>query len=589
MATSSSGHVLAAGGESWKAFDRQVSLADRSCRTEKYPPWDSRCTFYQLRKECQDFRASLPRQHALTTQNTQAHISLKTSTPYTLVHTVFLLAQIMLHREYVPFLPIRSSKPEGPLDPPTFPADKYDVPPGFWRDSARECFKSARDVMDLVRSCQEWNALVETPIIGFAIYTVAFVGVYCINFPWMDPDGYMCTKPTADAHTKGDFVKPGASKGFEAARKALEMIGQMRPRLHMADGWFKTINRIHKYMRKMKSDYRKNTAPNDPSTSESDNSPLSTRHLSLREGGLGGGLEEWKLLERTLKDFGNLEDQDIEMVDGEERLVSRPLDAVYDDSNSGTTVKSEEVDPRGGPAAEHSRPEIGPWNAINAAPGASHRHEETATPHSSQFRTYDSYQRVQQSYQPPQQTSQQQQHQQQPGYAQQINSFRPVYSPHDAPGPGAPPSLTSPASHSATTPSEPSPGFQRQAQQQQQQGYPAWPQSHNPQYQMQPPQSSSYMNGILNPPHDSTPMQAAQAYSTPSHHQQGPAQMQVPQPQPWNPMEKEAWLDSLDTRLGGDDVAAFVDGGDITEWATMSANRGYGGGWLSAVWGGAGQ
>jgi hypothetical protein len=51
-------------------------------------------------------------------------------------------------------------------------------------------------------------------------------------------------------------------------------------------------------------------------------------------------------------------------------------------------------------------------------------------------------------------------------------------------------------------------------------------------------------------------------------------------------MEKEAWLDSIDTRLGGDDFAAFVDGNELAEWASMSANRGYGGGWLSTVWGG---
>jgi hypothetical protein len=91
----------------------------------------------------------------------------------------------MLHREYVPFIPLRCKKPEGPLDPPLFPPAKYDVPPGYWEDSARQCFKAARDLVDLARTCQEWNVLVQTPIVGFAIYTVAFVGVYCINFPWM--------------------------------------------------------------------------------------------------------------------------------------------------------------------------------------------------------------------------------------------------------------------------------------------------------------------------------------------------------------------------------------------------------------------
>lgn len=56
--------------------------------------------------------------------------------------------------------------------------------------------------------------------------------------------------------------------------------------------------------------------------------------------------------------------------------------------------------------------------------------------------------------------------------------------------------------------------------------------------------------------------------------------------QSWDPMTKEAWLNSIDTRLGGDDVAAFVDGGELADWANLAAAQGFGGGWLSTVWGG---
>ena len=84
----------------------------------------------------------------------------------------------MLHREYVPFIPLRCPKPQGPLDPPLFPSDEYQIPPGFWDESARECFKAAGDLIGLLRTCEEWQVLVETPIVGFATYTVAFVGMY---------------------------------------------------------------------------------------------------------------------------------------------------------------------------------------------------------------------------------------------------------------------------------------------------------------------------------------------------------------------------------------------------------------------------
>lgn len=524
----------------------------------------------------------------------------------------------MLHREYVPFIPIRCSKPEGPVDAPLFPPDKYTVPPGFWGESARECFSSARNIIDLVRTCQEWSALVETPIVGFAIYTVAFNGVYCINFPWMDPDGYMSTGASSPTHP--NVSKPGESKGFEAARKALEMIGSMRPKLHMADGWFKTINRMHRYFRRLKSDYRKSSQAME-SSSEGD-SPVSTRHLSLREGGSGGGLDEFRLLERTLQEFGNLEDEDVEMADYQQN-DSKPLDGVYDDSSAASEVKSE------GPAerpngVEPPKTEAGAWSAINSGPGAAppSRQPSISTP-VSQFRSYESYPQQHQHQHPtPPQT-----HPPQPahphGYNNPINNFRPAYSETAA---GARSSLTSPASHSAagTTPShshsQPSPPFERQSSHMSHHQPAVHPQNHhqpsnyqswqppNPAYPMQPPPPNPYTNGISHhqphnhhhaPQHHSNSMQPTplqSAYSSPGHaagHQpqqplhHGPP-MSEPQQQSWAPMTKEAWLNSIDTRLGGDDVAAFVDGGEMHEWASMAASQGFGGGWLSTVWGGRG-
>jgi hypothetical protein len=353
--------------------------------------------------------------------------------------------------------------------------------------------------MDLVRTCQEWSALVETPIVGFAIYTVAFNGVYCLNFPWMDPEGYMCTRSASSAPPSNS--KPG---GFEAARKALEMIGSMRPKLHMAGGWFKTITRMHKYFRRLKSDYRRSCQAME-SSSEGD-SPISTRHLSLREGGSGGGLDEFKLLERTLQEFGNLEDEDIEMSDIHQN-DSKPLDGIYDDSSAGSDVKSEEPGER--PAApQPAKSDAGAWSAINATPGAAptSRDPSLSTP-VSQFRSYEAYPQQHQHQHPTPPQTQPPQSQPPQSYNHQINNFRPAYSETSA---GGPQSLRSPASHSgaAATPavlhshshSQPSPPFDRQPQQ-------MGPQSNyqqnwvppNP-YSMQPPPPNTYTNGTSHHP-----------------------------------------------------------------------------------------
>lgn len=565
-------HWSCAGGRRYAARTYPwLHCADENSRTESYPPWDPRSEHYKLVHSCLDFKASLPKNDTLTPQNTQSHITVKDSTPYTLVHTVYLLCQIMLHREYVPFIPLRCAKPEGPLDPPLFPPSKYDVPPLFWEKSAQQCFRSARDLMDLVRTCQEWNVLVETPIVGFAIYTVAFVGVYCINFPWMDPDGFMCTRPASahDGHPVTNAV--GESRGFEAARKALEIIGQMRPRLHMADGWFKTINKMHRYLRRMKKDFAKNVQAHE-SSPESASSPESSR-LSLREGGSGGGLDEYKLLERTLKEFGNLDDQDVEMADLHHS--NKPLDAVYDDnSNSGATVKSEEGDRLTQP--EHPKQE-GPWNAINSIAGAGRQTPTSAPVCTGPWRSYEPIIVPSAAHQQPQSA---------PPAAHphsQVTSFRPMHQHHDTSvppaGSGPMPTFASPTPRTASTSSQPSPSYIHQHH-----SYNNWtPQ--NVGYGMQPPASApagsqhTYAPTSLNPMH---------SYPTPGWqqaHPMAPPQQLSDAQQIYDPMAKEAWLSTINTALGGDDVAAFVDGGEIEDWALMGSNRVSGQGWLSAVWG----
>jgi hypothetical protein len=149
---------------------------------ERFPPWDPQSQRYQLHKMLETFRERLPRDLALTQANLSAHLSAGPPTPYILLHTTLLLCGIVLHRDYMPFLPLRCTKPQGPLDPPLFPADKYQTPPDWWEESAKDLFRSARDLINLLQTCKEWNVLVVTPLVGFAVYTAAFVGKDC-DFP----------------------------------------------------------------------------------------------------------------------------------------------------------------------------------------------------------------------------------------------------------------------------------------------------------------------------------------------------------------------------------------------------------------------
>jgi hypothetical protein len=162
----------------------------------------------------------------------------------------------------------------------------------------------------------------------------------------------MCNKSHRSG-SDGSNSQQSQDSGAVAARNALSLIGTMRRRLKMADGWFKTVGRVHKYFVRIKRDFRRNAR----ALAESSPAGGQLNHLSLREGGLGGGLEEYKMIEMTLKEFGSLEDDDMEMTDAPE---------VAESSVTSTAMKSEGYTlQERSPDSASLRPDR--WNAINNA------------------------------------------------------------------------------------------------------------------------------------------------------------------------------------------------------------------------------
>ncbi|KAL2006318.1 hypothetical protein VTN00DRAFT_9972 [Thermoascus crustaceus] len=322
------------------------SIAKWSCaggrRTEQYPPWHPDSRFTKLRSMLAEFQDGLSRNLQYSQRNTDTHIMYKHSlAAYTVMHVVYFLSVIVLHRAYIPFLPLRCSEPVGPLDEPTFPMDKYNTPEGFWRDSARELFKAARQMTDLVVTCHERGVLVENPLVGFAIYNAAFIGVYAAHFNHMDQEGYMCSKSVTP-----DVVTGTGSQGQAQARKSLDILREMRPRLRMAVGWFRTINRLHSYFTKVKRDFKRNSRKWDMMSTSEGIDAHTNGVRPVREGGTGGGLDEFKLLEKLFLDFGNIEDQIQEAVEEDGTGAPVPLaDRGVTASDAGSNaVKSEPGD-----------------------------------------------------------------------------------------------------------------------------------------------------------------------------------------------------------------------------------------------------
>lgn len=185
---------------------------------------------------------------------------------------LYSLCLIMLHREYVPFIPLRCAKPQGPLDEPTFPAES--VPVGFWDASAEEMFRAAKDILDIAHNCLENSLLPKSALVGFSVWSAAFVGIYSIRFPHMDTVGHLHDQAPGRRMTNG--------YGRSYTTLAEQVLETLAPTVPLVHGYLKLMKIMDAYFQR---------APD--------------------VAWVGGGLNEYKLYERELHDFGTLERRDI--------------------------------------------------------------------------------------------------------------------------------------------------------------------------------------------------------------------------------------------------------------------------------------
>ncbi|KAI1658459.1 fungal-specific transcription factor domain-containing protein [Daldinia decipiens] len=280
----------------WGEISKFSSSGGRLNEKEReHPPWTKGSTFYQLCEKLADFDAELPDTFTFSRSNYFKHENHQASSVYVLLHMLRCLCLIMLHREYIPFVPVRCTEPEGPLDNPIFQEEKFGLPPkNFWMSSAEQVFKASRGIIDLIEICQRKDKLPQSTIVLFAIWTASFVGLYAEHFPQMDTEKHML---------KYDFENTrqseSASRVFRRGSVAFAFVTlhKMSMWLKMASTYVFILRQMDDYFDKIKRDYYKFAAKNHENQG---------RPSRVREGGTGGALEEYQPMTGKLKDFGFL-------------------------------------------------------------------------------------------------------------------------------------------------------------------------------------------------------------------------------------------------------------------------------------------
>ncbi|KAI8660414.1 Zn(2)-C6 fungal-type domain-containing protein [Fusarium keratoplasticum] len=258
----------------WSDISQYSTAGGRSQETAS--PWDSRSTFRQLRERLDRFHMDLPDTFTLSRQNYYRHDNHQATNTYVSLHMLSSVCQIILNREYLPFLPIRCDRPQGPLASAQDPARDR-----FWEEAADNVFRASRDILDLVEICKD--KLPQSCLTVFAVWLSGFMAVYAHQFPIMDIQQRMVISESIERDMdEGTSVLEGAT-----TRTSCQALRKLTKYLPVAQNYLTYLEELNQYFVDAKSQFNQQANNADPMSKPS----FGVRRLSIRPVG-DTGLDE---------------------------------------------------------------------------------------------------------------------------------------------------------------------------------------------------------------------------------------------------------------------------------------------------------
>lgn len=160
-------------------------------------PWDPDSGLYKIARNLEKFWAVIPNDWKWTTESFEtSNLIFKKDTMLLVINCLYYLSIMLMHREFLPFLPYDIEKPMGPSD-----SQRLTSPPSedYWVESARTYFQATRNLGSLLDAMlydaqksppkkELLNAALVTPFYSFAAFACAIAASYGWNYYWMDPD-----------------------------------------------------------------------------------------------------------------------------------------------------------------------------------------------------------------------------------------------------------------------------------------------------------------------------------------------------------------------------------------------------------------
>ncbi|EEU43172.1 uncharacterized protein NECHADRAFT_47160, partial [Fusarium vanettenii 77-13-4] len=251
--------------EIWSDISHYSTAGGRSQETAS--PWDSRSTFYRLRDRLDRFHKDLPDTFTLSRQNYYRHDNHQATNTYVSLHMLSSMCHIILNREYLPFLPIRCGRPQGPL------ASAQDQARGqLWEEVADNVFRASRDILDLVEICKD--KLPQSCLTVFAVWLSGFMAVYAHQFPSMDIQQRMAVSESIERDMdESTSVLEGAT-----TRTSCQALHKLTKYLPVAQNYLTYLEELNQYFVDAKNHFNQQANNTDPMSNPS----FGVRRLSIR-------------------------------------------------------------------------------------------------------------------------------------------------------------------------------------------------------------------------------------------------------------------------------------------------------------------
>ncbi|KAE8139003.1 hypothetical protein BDV38DRAFT_270201 [Aspergillus pseudotamarii] len=180
--------LIVQGFHIWQTISSWVSTGGRKRESpsSREPPWRS-CSFWSRSMAAlKDWRASQSPQliYSASNINLQVYISRSEGERFVITNLLYYLNLILLHREYIPFVPQLINRPQGPIQPPLLIEE---APLGWWDQSAQELFAAASNIIQIMQELNKGGTQFQTPFTCFCVFSAASTLCYANTWPYMAP------------------------------------------------------------------------------------------------------------------------------------------------------------------------------------------------------------------------------------------------------------------------------------------------------------------------------------------------------------------------------------------------------------------